>query len=242
MKIEHSIFTDKGGRPVNEDCADAVRAGERYCFVLCDGLGGHGMGDKASSLVTGLLTDYFKSCTTLDVFAADALQRAQTALKQAQRTDARLKQMRTTAVVLCIEGSRGLALHIGDSRLYRFREGKVLSRTRDHSIPQILLMAGEITEEEIRSHPDRNKLLRALGDENDELRVEKSEFDIRAGDAFLLCSDGFWEPVTEPEMERTLAENGKVKKWLAAMSKLAFQNSDRSRMDNCTAVAVTVRE
>ena len=150
--------------------------------------------------------------------------------------------MRTTAVVLCIDGNRGIALHIGDSRLYRFREGRVLSRTRDHSIPQILVMAGEITEEEIRSHPDRNKLLRALGDENDELRVEKSEFDVRPGDAFLLCSDGFWEPVTEAEMERTLAENGKVKKWLSSMSKLAFQNSDRSKMDNCTAVAVTVRE
>ena len=242
MKTEHSIFTDKGGRPVNEDCADAVRSGSRYCFILCDGLGGHGMGDRASRLVTDTLKRYFCGCGSIDEFAADALTRAQEALQAAQLTDRRLRQMRTTAVVLCIDGNRGIALHIGDSRLYRFRGGRVLSRTRDHSIPQVLFMTGEITEEEIRSHPDRNKLLRALGDEDEEVRSERSDFEVMAGDSFLLCSDGFWEPVTEEEMERLLAENGKVGKWLSAMAKQAMKNGRGKDMDNCTAVAVTIRE
>ncbi|MBR1764667.1 MAG: serine/threonine-protein phosphatase [Ruminococcus sp.] len=242
MKAEHSIFTDRGGRPVNEDCADAVRAGSRYCFILCDGLGGHGMGDKASKLVTESLKSYFTSCGSIEEFAADALQRAQAALLAAQRTDPRLRQMRTTAVVLCIDGSRGIALHIGDSRLYRFRGGRVLTRTRDHSIPQVLFMTGEITEQEIRSHPDRNKLLRALGDDTDEVRSERTDFEVAAGDAFLLCSDGFWEPVTEEEMERLLKENCKTAKWLSAMGKQALKNGKGKDMDNCTAVAVTIRE
>ena len=88
MKTDHSIFSDKGGRPVNEDCADAVRAGERWCFVLCDGLGGHGMGDTASGIVTRCLTGYFRSCGSLDEFAEDAFSRAQAELHKAQQTDA----------------------------------------------------------------------------------------------------------------------------------------------------------
>ena len=242
MRPEHSIFTDKGGRPVNEDCADAVRCGDRYCFIVCDGLGGHGMGDKASRLVTEALKKHFTACRSIEEFAAGALPRAQNELLAAQRSDPRLRRMSTTAVVLCIEGDKGLCLHIGDSRLYHFRDGKVLSRTKDHSIPQVLCLTGEITEQEIRRHPDRNKLLRALGDNTEELRTDRSEFDVKAGDAFLLCTDGFWEPVTEEEMERLLSANRKPAEWLSAMAKAAMKNGRETNMDNCTAVAVAIRE
>ena len=241
MKTDHYIFTDKGGRPLNEDRADWAGSGDRYCFILCDGLGGHGMGDRAAELVTAYIKERFLAGEGLEAFAAGALPGAQAALRSAQAADPRLKGMRTTAVILCIEGDRGLALHIGDSRLYRFRGGKIVSRTRDHSIPQVLCMSGEIEESEIRSHPDRNKLLRALGDDSEELRCESSSFDVAEGDAFLLCSDGFWEPVTEIEMERTLAEEPKAKKWLAAMVKLAVKNSAGKPMDNFTAIAVKVK-
>ena len=242
MRPEHSIFTDKGGRPVNEDCAGAVRSGNRYCFIVCDGLGGHGMGDRASRLVTEALKKHFSACGSIEEFAADALARAQEELLEAQRSDPRLRRMSTTAVVLCIEGDKGLCLHIGDSRLYHFRNGRVLSRTRDHSIPQMLFMTGEITEQEIRRHPDRNKLLRALGDNTEELRSERTGFEVRAGDAFLLCTDGFWEPVTEEEMERLLSANRKPAGWLSAMAKAAMKNGRNTNMDNCTAVAVAIRE
>ncbi len=242
MRIDHSIFSDKGGRQVNEDRADAVCIGSRSLFILCDGLGGHSSGSVAAETVTGCLKDYFKSCPGIDAFAADALVRAQSALKKVQQSDGRLREMRTTAVLLCIEGSRGIVLHIGDSRLYRFRNGRVLSRTRDHSLPQALCLAGEITEPEIRTHPDRNKLLRALGDEADEVRSERSDIEIMPGDSFLLCSDGLWEPVTEGEMERLLSETGKPKKWLSQLAKLAEKNSRGRNMDNYTAIAVTVRE
>lgn len=241
MKTEYSIFTDKGGRPVNEDSADFAKNGERYCFILCDGLGGHGMGDKASELAVAFIKERFMSCESTDEFASDVLIRAQSAIKERQAAEPRLKHMRTTAVVLVIDGERGIALHIGDSRLYRFRDGRVVSRTRDHSIPQMLCLTGEIEESEIRCHPDRNKLLRCLGEDREETRFERSDFDVREGDAFLLCSDGFWEPVTEDVMERLLAENGRAKKWLAAMQRAAEKNGGSS-MDNYTAIAVTVRE
>ena len=242
MKTDHSIFTDKGSREINEDCAGAVCKDGRYCFILCDGLGGHGMGDKASRLVTDTLAECFKNSKSNAEFAGSALIKANDELIKAQRSDMRLRQMRTTAVILCIDGSKGIALHIGDSRLYRFREGKVISRTRDHSLPQLLYTMGEISEDEIRSHPDRNKLLRALGDEPDDLKTERTEFDVLPGDSFLLCSDGLWEPVTETEMERLLAESGKPKKWVSRLAELARENSIGRKMDNYTAVAVTVRK
>ena len=242
MRTDHSIFTDKGSREVNEDCAGAVCTNGRYCFILCDGLGGHGMGDKASSLVTETLSDCFKNSRSIEEFAETALEKANTELIKAQHSDMRLRQMRTTAVILCIDGNKGIGLHIGDSRLYRFRDGKVIYRTKDHSLPQMLCMMGEIREDEIRTHQDRNKLLRALGDEPDDLRTERTEFDVQPGDAFLLCSDGLWEPVTEAEMESLLAETGKPKKWAAQLAGLAVKNSAGRKMDNYTAVAVTVRK
>ena len=240
MKAEYSIFTDKGGRAINEDCAEAVRDGKRYCFIVCDGLGGHGMGDVASRLVTDRLKEYFYECDT-EKFAKTAMFAAQKVLLTAQLENPKLKNMRTTAVILLTDGEKGIVLHIGDSRMYRFREGHILSRTTDHSIPQMLCRLGEISEQEIRLHPDRNKLLRALGDDGEALRFDRSDFDVKEGDAFLLCSDGFWEPVTENIMEKYLSDRKKAEKWLSSMSKYAMKNGKGRNMDNCTALAVVMR-
>ena len=242
MKIEHCIFTDKGSRSVNEDRADFAVSGDRACFILCDGLGGHGMGDRAAQTVVDAVRQSFLSSRSLDAFAAEVLDQAQAAVLAAQAADPRAKHMKTTAVLLCMEETRGIVLHIGDSRLYRFRDGKLLSRTADHSIPQILYLTGEIREEEIRFHPDRCRLLRALGDDAEVLRSSRSDFEIRSGDAFLLCSDGFWEPVTESDMERALCSADGAKAWLGTLSALAMQNTASGDADNLTAIAVTVKE
>ena len=238
MKLTHSIFTDKGSRAVNEDYAGYAEKGGRSCFIVCDGLGGHGMGDIASRIACESLKEYFAACKNIEEFARDAMPRAQAALNLSQQADGRLKNMRTTAVVLCTEGNRGIALHTGDSRFYHFRNGRVVFQTKDHSIPQMLVRMGEITEREIRRHPDRSRLLRALGDESEEVRFERSEFEIKEGDAFLLCSDGFWEEVEEETMEQLLRENKKAGKWLSEMSRLAKENGKGRNMDNFTAIAV----
>ena len=213
LKTDFSIFSDRGSRPVNEDFADSAVKRDAQCFVLCDGLGGHGMGDRASRFVARFVLHEFT----------------------------RAGKMKTTAVVLVLEGESGFCLHIGDSRLYRFRGGAVDVQTRDHSVPQMLVLTGEIKTEEIRSHPDRNKLLRALGDDRETVKFELTRFDVRAGDAFLLCSDGFWEPVTESEMLALLQSEPTARAWLEKMSRLAAENSGGKAMDNYTAVAVRVR-
>ncbi len=107
--------------------------------------------------------------------------------------------------MLLARGHQAVWGHVGDSRLYFFRQGRILEQTKDHSVPQMLLAAGEITADEIRNHPDRNRLLANLGDgKPNRFRVRK-QIQIASGDAFLLCTEGFWEIVLEREMEAAFA-------------------------------------
>lgn len=241
MKTEYCFFTNKGGRPVNEDFSGNVSCNGTDCFILCDGLGGHGMGEKASRFVVNFIKNYFLSCRSPEEFTADVVDMTQKALRRKQAELGLTDKMKTTCVILLLSGNSGIVIHVGDSRLYRFRDNSIISRTRDHSIPQMLFLTGEISENEIRSHPDRNKVLRAFGDDHEKLKYDISHFDVLPGDAFLLCSDGFWEPVTEEEMTATLRESRNIKKWLSSMAILAKANSTEKAMDNYTAIAVTVK-
>ncbi len=241
MKLEYDCFTDKGSRPVNEDFADFVNKTKSSCFILCDGLGGHGMGDKASRFAVSFIREYFLLCRSTDEFAADVIEKTQNAIHARQQQLGLNGKMKTTGVILVLEPDRALCLHVGDSRIYHFRDAAVRFRTRDHSIPQMLVMTGEISEDEIRNHPDRNKVLRAFGDDHDPLKYDRTELPVKAGDSFLLCSDGFWEPITEQEMTTLLAQSDSVKKWLRGMAKLVSSNSDGKNMDNYTAIAVKIK-
>lgn len=241
MRIVHYGLTNKGGRPVNEDCIGSAKKGGAECFILCDGLGGHGMGDKASQLVTRFAEDGFRSCTELEDFVSSVLILAHTKLTAEQQKMGLNHKMLTTAVILVIDGDKGIAIHIGDSRLYRFRNGSAIWRTRDHSVPQMLVMTGEIEDKDIRCHPDRSRLLRALGDDSEAARFDTERFDVREGDAFLLCSDGFWEPVTEEQMCASLAESGSPRRWMSGMKKLVKQYNRGKDGDNYSAIAVMIK-
>ena len=106
--------------------------------------------------------------------------------------------MQTTAVSLIIQNDLALWGHIGDTRLYYFHDGNLQKQTSDHSVPQMLVNAGEIDDSQIRYHEDRNRLLRSLGSkETIKPNLEQSATTIYPGDAFLLCTDGFWEYVLE---------------------------------------------
>jgi serine/threonine protein phosphatase PrpC len=112
----------------------------------------------------------------------------------------------------------------------------------DHSVPQMLTAMGEIKEKDIRHHEDRNKLLRVMGAE-----WGKSNYEIDApvslvsGDAFLLCSDGFWEWVDEKMMIKLLRRSRRPQQWLSEMEKHVQRNGAKANMDNYSAVAVFVR-
>ncbi len=243
MKYNLSVsqYSHIGSRPVNEDSVSITRTDRGSCFVLCDGLGGHGMGDVASSTVCESFGEDFSSATEVSEFIEPAFLKAQDRLlcKQAE-LHAKMK-MKTTATVLVTDDKKAYIGHVGDSRLYIFRKNKVFFRTLDHSVPQMLVMSGEIKESDIRNHPDRNMLLRVMGVEwSTPLYELHKPVALRKCNAFLLCSDGFWELITEDEMCALLKESGDVTEWLDKMKAIVIERGAFKNSDNNTAIAVWV--
>ena len=145
--------------------------------------------------------------------------------------------MMSTIALLAVEGRLARWAHVGDTRLYRFLDGKLVFQSRDHSASQAAVLLGEITPEQIRFHPSRSRVLRALGQEG-ELRVEQGSARLEAGqNAFLLCTDGFWEYVYENEMAETLRRSSSPQEWLERMRRYIAARAPRDN-DNNTAAAV----
>ena len=238
--ITNTVFTDRGGREVNEDSARAFEKDGKKCLVLCDGLGGHGKGEVASALVVEAVGQIFNSAQKIDEdFLRSAFQLSQEALIDEQiRQDAKT-DMKTTAVAMYIDGNKVQWGHVGDSRLYAFAKNKVKLRTLDHSVPQMLVFAREIKEKQIRNHPDRNRLLRVMGIEWEKPMYELAEqTQLEKYQAFLLCSDGFWELIDEKQMCKLLKNSSTVEEWMQAMVEVIKQNGIGKNMDNYTAIAL----
>ena len=237
--IRFASISREGSRPENEDSVGAVKDGNGYCFALADGLGGHGCGEVASALAVQTAKEEFARGES--DFLERVFVKAQENILTQQSENRRHADMKTTLVVLTVGEESIRWGHIGDSRLYYFKNGRILERTLDHSVPQMLVSIGEIKEKQIRHHPDRNRLLRVLGAETEDLRYQLSEGEPRTGgQAFLLCSDGFWELIVEKKMESTLKKADSPQEWLAAMEQIVLKNGRGTDMDNYSAVAVWV--
>lgn len=241
--LQHAFITHKGMREVNEDSVAVFEAEGRTLFALADGLGGHGAGEAASQSAMETAGAVFAEAPPQD---GDVLARcmlaAQEKLLRMQLRQNRRQDMKTTLVLLHLANGAARWAHVGDSRLYLFSGARLATRTLDHSVPQMLAAQGEIRERDIRFHEDRNRLTRVLGIEWDSPRYELSaELGLAPQQSFLLCSDGFWEYVDEREMARALRRSETPKDWLADMEETVLQNGKGHRMDNYSAIAVTVR-
>lgn len=234
-------LSNAGGREVNQDACDywASPQGVR-CWILADGLGGHGGGEVASRLAVENVLETFKQNP---VRSAEVLQRcveaAQASILEKQPTDPRLAAMRTTLVLVIADSQYVQWIHIGDSRLYLLRNGEIYFQTDDHSVPQAMVAAGDIAASEMRYHEDRNRLLRSLGTDEVRPTIEPSPKPIQPNDAFLLCTDGFWEYVLETEMEIDFAKSETPQAWLAYMHGRLLQRAEEGN-DNYSAVGVFV--
>lgn len=238
--VTYKGITKKGERDRNEDAIAVFNHDDVCCFVLCDGLGGHGMGDEASSIVCRTFGEVFERTYSFypRAFFAEAVEQANKAILARQQEEGLVGGMKTTLVSLLICKGYCTWCHIGDSRLYLFRHYDVVCRTMDHSVPQMLANAGTIKEKEIRFHPDRNRLLRALGSD-EELRYEISApYKLDECQAFLLCSDGFWEHIDEKQMCKLLKGSADADEWLRKMQAAVLENGAGKHMDNYSAIAV----
>lgn len=229
-----AIYTDQGGRPSNEDTARARRQGtDTLCLVVADGLGGHGGGKTASFTAAKSICAAWQGETDPEGLRP-LVQKAHEAVLAAQTPTC---QMKSTVVMLTIANGQAAWAHVGDSRLYRFHEGTLEFQTRDHSASQVAVLLGDITQDQIRFHEDRSRILRALGQEG-EVKAEVGGMALQPGKyAFLLCADGFWEYVLEPEMEEDLRAAANPEDWLARMRQRLAQRVPPDN-DNNTAAAV----
>ena len=237
-----TLYSDLGSRSINEDAVGAYEKDNTACYILCDGLGGHGMGDVASNLVVQVFRDRFEN-GKLGTNPGTELERtfraAQDILMAEQMARRAENKMKTTAVACVVDGKKAYIAHVGDSRVYVFSKNRILKRTLDHSIPQMLAISGEILEKDIRNHPDRNMLLRVLG-----VEWEKDMFDmmkpipLRKIQAILLCSDGFWELINDDTICKFLAASKSVEEWMEKMKSEVKANGLGKDMDNNSAIAI----
>ena len=215
MKITTYAYTNQGGRDHNEDSIRAEQDERRTVLVLADGLGGHGGGERASALAAEAVCGQCFSCQAVDEAAlAEFIRQANQTVVDGQ-SEPGLEEMRTTLVALSLEGEQALWAHVGDSRLYRVSQGEINQLTKDHSVTYRKYLGGEITRMDVYHDDDRSSLLRVLGREP--CTPETGSGPLRPGDAFLLCSDGFWEYVYQEEILADCLKSATPEQWAQQM-------------------------
>jgi PPM family protein phosphatase len=202
------VSCSRGPREEQQDASGFFEISEACMLVVCDGAGGHRGGALASRAAVEEASRIFYNKTGIFSNPEAALKEiceAAHAKIQGLGESAKLAPRSTIAAVY-IAGSKAHWVHVGDSRVYHLRNGKIASRTKDHTMVQILVDQGEVKEEEMGTHPDQGRLLRALG-ADDELKVSTGSAVLADGDAFLLCTDGFWERIKPGEMEKLFSSS-----------------------------------
>lgn len=224
---------------VRSNNQDSGYAGE-HLFVVADGMGGHAGGDVASAIAIQSIAHVDREFTTADEAAralASALLEANQELAEAVFGHPELTGMGTTVSGIVRVGHRLAIAHIGDSRIYRWRDGEITQITKDHTFVQRLVDSGRITAEEAAVHPRRSVLMRVLGDVDITPEIDSEVVDTLPGDRWLLCSDGLSGFVSELRMAELLAELPDAE---AAAQALIDESLDAGAPDNVTVVIVGV--
>lgn len=244
MRIRIASLSEQGARAHNEDELRHGATHNGQYAVLADGAGGHSRGAEAAQRAVASIERMLRDETMgfLPVNLSQMVRLAHAELlhhQGAARADAR---MHCTVVVLWIEPQAGHVLwaHVGDSRLYRIRHGRVDVVTQDDSVVEHMVRAGLITVEQSRQHPQKNQLVAALGIEGDVTpHTVARPVELLDGDAFLLCSDGWWEGFDTTALVAAMELSATPEAWLARM-RAQIQARAVPRQDNFSAIAVWV--
>lgn len=237
MQIKIASYTSIGSRAENEDSSAYEQLGPDQMYaVVCDGLGSHGGGQAASRIaVTQLQRMRFSHLPSSQQIQEWMHQSNQEIL--AKRNGPH--HMKTTAVALFVCQNRAIWTHIGDSRLYHYHNGRLVDATADHSVCYLAVKMGEITRRDIPTHPDKNKVLRALGEDKVDPEIHEPVTLEPGLHAFLLCSDGLWERLHEDEIMLDLYKSQTPDQWLFNL-RCRAELRKHTNVDNNTAIAVYV--
>jgi len=242
--MKFSIFQDSriGGRSYNQDRIGHWYTRDSLLLVLADGMGGHLLGEVAAQIAVDTLAAAFqKDAQTRipdpDLFLFRSIGRIHTAIDDYTRKLKLPDSPRTTLVACIVQDGHAWWTHVGDSRLYFIRRGSIVARTRDHTRVQQLVDQGRIREEAVSSHPERNMLLQCLGGGHVPKIEPTASARLEKDDILLLCSDGFWGPLTHRQLLGRLAEGGIIN----AVPELMTLAESRAGAgcDNVSVVAIT---
>lgn len=246
LAIDMASRSETGTRTHNEDRVQHGKLAGGCYAVLADGAGGHHNGAVASELVVRTAAQELgQRAARLTLRPADVgevVLCAHEALNQQQPGLRGRHRMHATLVVLWIDTAAQHALwsHAGDSRLYLLRQGRIAAVTHDDSVVQSMVDAGLLDEAQARQHPQRNQLIAALGsDEPIAAHCCEAALALEDGDAFLLCSDGWHDPLEPAEIEACLGQARSADDWLSAMQQ-RVEGRQRADQDNFSAIAVWV--
>jgi protein phosphatase len=207
-------------------------------IVVADGMGGCQAGEVASRIAAETVTRvYYASDAEPQSALAAAFQQANSEIYQFSLHRDDLNGMGTTCTALAIQGGVAHSAHVGDSRLYLVRSSSIYQMTEDHSVVNELIKQGIITPHAARHHADRNIILRALGSRASiEVATWEQPLPVRAGDRFVLCSDGLHDTVTDDEI-RLATESAEA---AAACESLVGTARSRGGYDNITVAIARV--
>ena len=197
---EAACLEDISERDEQQDRVEIFVQDSASLIVLADGMGGHEGGAIAAQAVVDVAREQFDVATDMEPteLLVDIIEGAHERINVVGAE--RGVRPHSTCVLLHLTANEANWAHVGDSRLYRFDDGRLVDRTIDHSVVELMRLQGRITEEEMKTHPDQNRLYEALGG-NQKPQYEIGQTATAAGDGFLLASDGLWENVDEEELE-----------------------------------------
>lgn len=232
-----------GHREKNQDRIAIFEQQDTVLLVLGDGLGGRPGGEFAAQVLVNIASQKF-SQETIPIqkpvaFMQELLETAHKAIVAQGKSQDPPLNPGTTAVLCLMQQGFAWWTHVGDSRLYLFRNGEMIERTQDHSVVENMLAGGQLSSHDSGGHPLRNVVTRCLGmSDNPPIVTISQKTALKVGDIMLLCSDGFWEPLGEKSMCKTLFD-GRLQDALNEMAERA-ENINAPQSDNISAVALQV--
>lgn len=240
--MKFSVYQNSriGGRKYNQDRAAYAYTDEALLLVLADGMGGHLHGELAAEITIQTYMDAFERAARLriaepDKFLADTMQEAHNAIVSFAHEKQLGGNPGTTCVAALVQDGKVCWAHAGDSRLYLLRSGETAAVTHDHSVVQQWADWGIISADEMKTHPDRNKITNCLGGVGELFYSEPSScMLLQSGDVLLLCSDGLWSPLVDKEIAASFLP-APLETILDKLMDLAVER-EGSRADNTTAV------
>lgn len=226
-------ITDIGNRrKTNDDsCYYNVNKG---LMLMADGMGGYAGGEIASSIPVKIFKDHFMGVTekTYRDDLKDMFRMCNDEIIAEAKRDPRFRDMGTTLTAMCVADGRYYIAHVGDSRAYLFRDGRLKRLTEDHNMVNMLLKTGQITEKEAKKHPGKSMLTRVLG-RSPICEIDFYDGDLQASDVIFMCTDGVSGFLLDKEISALLRKNEDMEDILNHFVKKVL---DRGGEDNITAI------